>query len=244
MNVPRIIANVFGYDLVRISKYHPTIESHLQMLLSNMAIDVVLDVGANTGGFGKMLRKIGYQEHIVSFEPVKRSYDVLTMQSKGDRLWTAFNYALGAEQSEPSINVPKPDDFSSFLNVTTSAKEIWSDVFTSVDKETVRVECLDDVFPGIEKGLAGCHSIFLKMDTQGYDLEVLKGAKEVLTRIRGLQSEISMIPIYQGMPDYLESLTLFRQKGFELTGLYPVSRNKDTLGVVEMDCVMRRRDLS
>lgn len=244
MNVPRRVANLFGYDLVRISKYHPSIESHLQMLFRNMSIDVVLDVGANTGGFGKMLRKGGYQGHIVSFEPVKRSYDVLNMHAKNDRLWTVLNYALGAEQSELTINVPKADDFSSFLDVTTSAKEIWSDVFTSVDKETVQVECLDDVFPGIEEDLAGCHNIFLKMDTQGYDLEVLKGAREVIKRIRGLQSEISMIPIYQGMPDYIESLTLFRQKGFELTGLYPVSRNKDNLLVVEMDCVMRRRNPS
>jgi len=240
MNVPRSVANMFGYDLVRIAKYHPTIESHLRIMLEKLDIDLVLDVGANNGGYGRMLRKIGYAGQIVSFEPVQRCHDALVRQMEGDARWSAYRYALGERKTTLEINVPKSDDFSSFLDVTASAKEIWSDDFATVDKETVQVERLDDVFAGIVDAFPSCRNVFLKMDTQGYDLEVLKGAASVVPQIIGLQSEISMLPIYQGMPDYLESLTVFRKHGFEVTGLYPVSRDMDTLLVVEMDCVMRR----
>jgi hypothetical protein len=70
---------------------------------------------------------------------------------------------------------------------------------------------------------------------------VLEGAAECLPRIIALQSEISVIPIYDGMPDYITCLQTFREMGFELTGLYPVTRDRDTLVVVEFDCVMQRR---
>ncbi len=244
MNIPRRLANLFGYDLLRIVKYQPTIESHLPLLFKELKIDLVLDVGANNGGYGTMLRKIGYAGHIVSFEPVRRCHDALLERTKNDARWKAFRYALGSRKSELEINVPESDDFSSFLDVAPTARERWSAVFSSVARETVQVEMLDDLFAGIMEGCPGCRNIFLKLDTQGYDLEVLKGAQKVLPRIGGLQSEISLLPIYQGMPDYLESLRLFREHGFGVTGLYPVSRDRKTLQLVEMDCVMRRITLA
>jgi hypothetical protein len=42
------------------------------------------------------------------------------------------------------------------------------------------------------------------------------------------------------MPDYLESLATYTKAGFVMTGLYPVSRDKQTLALIELDCVMRR----
>lgn len=240
MNVARKLVGMFGYDLLRTSKYQPNIESHLRILFKSLAIDLVLDVGGNNGAYGRMLREMGYRGEIVSFEPVRRCYQSLVQHTKNDRHWSAHNYALGASKAEMTITVPESDDFSSFLDVAASAKETWSEVFAKVDKELVQVERLDDVVAGMGLGLPGGRNVFLKLDTQGYDLEVLKGAAEVVKHIKGMQSEISMVPIYQGMPDYLESLTCFRKLNFQVTGLYPVSRDKETLGIIEMDCVMRR----
>jgi hypothetical protein len=81
---------------------------------------------------------------------------------------------------------------------------------------------------------------YLKMDTQGFDLEVVRGAERVLPSVLGLQSEISVVPIYQQMPDYLTALATFKDLGFVLTGIYPVVRDKSTLAVTEFDCIMRR----
>ena len=101
------------------------------------------------------------------------------------------------------------------------------------------VKRLDDVFPEIISG-KNYTRVFLKMDTQGYDLKVLAGAAKVLEKVVALQSEISVMPLYEGMPDYIESLGTFKKVGFELTGLYPVSRDPESLTIIELDCVMRR----
>jgi hypothetical protein len=78
------------------------------------------------------------------------------------------------------------------------------------------------------------------MDTQGYDLEVLEGATGCLSSVLGLQSEIALKPIYEGMPDYLTALAKYNSLGFGITSTVPVSRDKD-MTVIEFDCLMVRR---
>ena len=82
--------------------------------------------------------------------------------------------------------------------------------------------------------------VFLKLDTQGFDLEVVKGAVESLDYVLGLQSELSLKPIYEDMPDYLNALREFRRHGFEVTGFYLITRDRKSLAAIEYDCVMCR----
>jgi hypothetical protein len=79
--------------------------------------------------------------------------------------------------------------------------------------------------------------IFLKMDTQGYDLHVFKGASKYYSKISCLLTEISFQPIYQKMSDHHEAIAFYEKKGFSVSGLYPVSRQKDS-SIIEMDCFM------
>ena len=78
------------------------------------------------------------------------------------------------------------------------------------------------------------------MDTQGYDHEVIKGTKNILTNMLGLQSELSVIPIYDNMPTYIESLTLYRNYNFEITAVFPISRDDRSLQLIEMDCILSK----
>jgi hypothetical protein len=80
----------------------------------------------------------------------------------------------------------------------------------------------------------------LKMDTQGYDLKVYRGAASSLGRVQAVVSELSFQPIYEGMPDYRQMLAEFESAGFAVSGLFPVSRNPD-LSLIEMDCVLVRQ---
>jgi len=82
-------------------------------------------------------------------------------------------------------------------------------------------------------------SLYLKLDTQGYDLEVLRGAGRSLERIAALQSEISFIPLYAGMPAWRESIERIEALGFAVSGIFAVSR-EPTLRLVEADCVFVR----
>ncbi|PIE57149.1 MAG: FkbM family methyltransferase [Desulfobulbus propionicus] len=241
MRVHRRIAQIFGYDLIHIKRNHPNIESHLKILFDFLNINVVFDVGANDGQFGNMIRENGYKGYIVSFEPVPVIYKNLESNSCDDLKWLTYNYALGSKNKNMEINVTRATGFSSFLDPNKYAKKIRGKEVPVTNKKIVEIKKLDDVFSEIISCLSVEKSnIFLKMDTQGYDLEVFKGARNVIDKIVALQSEISILPLYEGMTNYINTLTEYRKEGFEITGLYPVTRDNNTMFVVEMDCVMKR----
>ncbi len=108
------IAGYFGYSLIRKRK-SPTLESHLELILKSQQINLVIDVGANIGQFGKMLRKIGYTGEIVSFEPVDSTFRVLETTASNDVNWKVFKLALSDKNEEIYINTFKSSDFASIL---------------------------------------------------------------------------------------------------------------------------------
>jgi len=236
MKLHNKIAGVFGYELIKRRK-HPSSASHVINLIRRQSIDVVLDVGANSGQFGAMLRDGGYGGEIHSFEPVAQTFAALRQRAASDGAWHTHNLALGDVQGEQVINVSASSDLSSFLAPNAFGEQKYADIAVSAT-QTVLVERLD-AFLSARPELFADRNIFLKMDTQGYDLNVLRGADKVLDRIDVLLSELSLIPIYTDMPDYLEALRLYRDYGFVLTGLYPISRRED-FSVIEMDCMFIR----
>ena len=94
---------------------------------------------------------------------------------------------------------------------------------------------LDDATKGIDEP-----RVFLKMDTQGYDLATVRGAGDRLGELLGLQSEVSCVPIYDGMPRMTEQLDAYEAAGFAISAMFPVSRHRPTLRVIEFDVVMVR----
>jgi hypothetical protein len=105
--------------------------------------------------------------------------------------------------------------------------------------EQVTVKQLDSIFNEIVP--VSDPRVFLKLDTQGYDLEVLKGARQVMPLIHGLQSELSCKAIYSGMPGYIESLQFIDELGFVITDIYPLSHDKQDMSLLEFDCVFRKK---
>lgn len=239
MKLHKEFARLFGFELLHIRKDQPVLGSHLRQLFGKLGIDCVLDVGANQGQYGAMLRRIGYRGRIVSFEPVKESYAVLKARAARDSNWRTFNYALGAKAATREIHVTRSSVFASFLDPSEFSQAKFPESMPVTRNEKVKIRTLDEAFNEAADGM-GSPRVFLKMDTQGYDLEVFAGAKRSLERVRGLQTEISIQAIYKGMPDYIKSLSVYTQAGFVMSGLYPVSRDRDSLALIELDCVMRR----
>ena len=207
---------------------------HLIDLIRRLEINVFFDVGANRGFFSKHLRMSGYRGHLFSFEPIPEDYERIRALAANDPRWTVCGYALGAESGRKSLQINLSGDetvLSSFLPLKGQ----------SSDSRIVPVEIrrLDEVLPKLIAAI-GSPRIFLKMDTQGFDSQVFEGAGACLDQIMGLQSEISVVPLYDGMPHYTESLARYERFGFELTNLFVVNRTRDGR-VVEYDCVMARR---
>lgn len=234
------LAEGFGYDLIKRQRNHDTLESHLRNLFDLLQVNCVIDVGANEGQFGVTLRHLGYRGRIVSFEPVGSTFEILAAKCEADPDWLAHRCALGDRNGRMTINVPKGSLLSSFLKPSNYGldRSDWASVAYT---ETVEVKCLDDVFEGLVAGIENPR-VYLKLDTQGFDLKVVQGGRRSLDAIRGMQSEISMIPIYDGMPDHVQALSRFRDLGFVVTGFYPVARDRKNLAVIEFDCVLRRAE--
>ena len=234
------ISRFFGYDIVplREMKDHD-FALHLGAVLAQQDIDCILDVGANVGQYYDFLRdKVLYEGPIVSFEPVSRNIDRLRERARCDSAWHIEAYALGAVQGSLPINVMVSDQFSSFLEPDHSRVHDLGGLNAPCHVETVAVRTLDAVLPALRERL-GFERPYLKLDTQGFDMEVLEGGRDSLATVQALQTEASVIGIYKGMPTYRETIRYLGERGFDLSGLYPVGRDS-SLRLVEFDCVMIR----
>jgi len=228
------LARLFGYELIN-SKKQPALFPHLLRILKQCSVNVVLDVGANHGQFARDLRKAGYRGEIHSFEPVTGSFEIIKQLSKNDPGWHVHKLALGDTNASKDIHVFGASELSSFLAANEfGAKRL--DGMEQTHKESVQVSTLDDFLTGNDLNQPG-QKIFLKMDTQGFDLNVFKGAQKSLDFIVGMLSELSFQPIYTDMPTYSQVLNAYEQAGYKTTGLFPVVRNAN-LTLVEMDCVL------
>lgn len=216
---------------------------HLKRLLRTQSVDCVFDVGANRGQFHDLLRtEVGFGGWVVSFEPIPELCGELQARSQSDPRWRVLNYALGATTGLADLKVAELTDLSSFLPFQ-KGDGLAFPASTAVSRiQNVEVRRLDELFGGVAAEL-GFGRPYLKMDTQGFDLEVIKGAGNVVRRFVGLQSEMSVIPLYEGMPSYRESLRAFEAVGFELSGMFPVTIDK-IMRLVEFDCVMINRELA
>lgn len=205
---------------------------HLRKLLHLLKVNYVLDVGANCGQFAGELRKIGYGGHIISFEPSRQVFLQLREVFKCDPKWSGYQMALGAEEGIMNLHVVP------HLTVMSSLLEM-QDNWPALTVEQVEVRRLDRLLPSILSDVAAPR-IFLKMDTQGYDLKVFEGARDCLISICGLQSELSIQPLYQEMPHYLEALSVYENAGFELFNMTVASRIAQG-GLQEVNCFMKRK---
>lgn len=198
-------------------------------------ITVVYDVGANTGQYGEYLRHSGYEGRIVSFEPVRSVYEELTRRIGDDPGWEAHNCGLGAAAATATITVARSTVFSSLLPVREAAAQFDTDV-TPARQEEIAVATLDSFAAG-RAGQRG----FLKMDTQGFEQQVLAGARDTLPGLAGIQMELPVIHLYEGVWTMTEAIGFMSGSGFVLSQATAVNyHSKDPCAVVEFDCVFRR----
>lgn len=238
MNLLRALANRLGYDLFRHAR-QARIETHLAALLPHLGINVVVDAGANVGQYGRNLRALGYRGRIISYEPLAEVHRALEQAARGDDTWITRPMALGREAGRATIRMSPDTSWSSLRGFSDYGKRRFTEQDRDATTEEIEVVRLDADLPALIADIADPR-IYLKMDTQGFDLEVFGGAEGVLAHIQGLQSEVAFQQIYDEVPNYRTALETFEDAGFAVTGLFSVKRDRKTLHMIEMDCVMRR----
>lgn len=236
MQIHHKIAHSLGYDLVRHKRSHEKYLHHLPKLLEKYQINTVIDVGANIGQFATNLRSAGFNGRIISFEPLKSCFELLLSKSTKDPLWDCYNFALGEKNLKQDITVPKGSDFSSFYKTNDYAHHLFPKELDNIQYETVEIKKFSDwINQNLQIFEKRC---FLKLDTQGYDLSVIKGAESYLERFYGLSTELAFKKLYDGIPDYLETLNFLQAKGFNVSGIFTITRDQKTLELVESDAVL------
>ena len=227
---------------LEVSRTRPNLIDFLQ----SRSIDCVLDVGANIGQFGRSLRNRGYTGRIISFEPISEVYQLLVQEVRGDVLWETKNLAIGDRCGPATINIGSNSALSSFLS---ASEVVPSDrVHSFKDRnETVAVTTLDEI--GAE--ISG--NVFLKSDTQGFERQVLEGAKTLLSRLRGVQLELPIVHAYRGTWTLPQAIEYMHENGFVISQIHPVafctnllpdkaSLLPDKASLWEVDAIFRRLD--
>lgn len=223
-----------GYDLHR---FAPVVfpEAQYAKLLQAKGIDLVLDVGANTGQFASRLRHIGYRGRIVSFEPLRAARQQLLAVSAGDGQWTvADRAALGDRDGEVEVNVSEDSVNSSILEALHTQLES-APAARHVGKERVPLRRLDEI--AAPYLAPGCVTL-LKIDTQGFEDRVLDGAAGILPRIAGVHVELSLVPLYAGQKLFPEMLARLRELGFEVWALWPAFVDAKSGRLLQVDATL------
>lgn len=181
------------------------------------AIDTVLDIGANVGQYSALLRSSGYRGRIVSVEPLQDAFAELSRRSAKDANWQVINSAVGAEPGTTVINV-SANSYSSSLLTMTSTHEAAAPDSAMVGQQEVSVRTVRDIVA--ELGIDPARTL-LKVDTQGFEPEVLDGAGELLSEFAAVQLELSSVELYEGQQLFMPIAARLLGNGFEIWSLDP-----------------------
>ena len=225
-----------GFELSRFSVEQSENARFISML-STHNVNLIFDIGANAGQFGVLLRKIGFDGKIISFEPLSDAREILLNISKNDPLWQiALQTAIGEENGEIEIQIAGNSQSSSVLDMLDTHVRAAPDS-KYIGKEKVALRTLDSIAPNYMDS----NSIaFIKIDTQGYETQVMNGAKKLMSQIVGLQVEISLVPLYKGQCLFDEMLKKLKKDGFELWSISPVFSDPNTAQLLQVDATFFR----
>ncbi len=226
----------FGYDLHR---YLPesSPDAQVQALLTGFAPDLVLDIGANSGQYGRSLRALGHAGRIVSFEPLAAAHAALLATSAGDPGWTiAPRAAIGDHEGLISINIAGNSASSSLLPMLGSHRDAAPHA-NYIGTEMVPITRLDRAAPA---HIGSAAQIHVKIDTQGYETQVLAGGTATIAAAASIQIEMSLTPLYEGQATYEALMADLAARGLVLWGLWPGFADPATGRILQAEALWAR----
>jgi FkbM family methyltransferase len=229
----RRLARRLGYEVRQFTPLR-SFAAARRALFERRAIDVVIDVGANAGQYGDLLRREGYTGRLVSLEPLAEPFAALRRRAQDDGAWTALQVAASDTDGDVVLHVTEDTRSASLLrrNQRFGATPGWAP--RGQERATARrlAGLVDELLRPGERP-------YLKIDVQGYERQVIDGAGEALARFEGLELELSVLSLYEGQTSLSEMLPLLAERGFRPLSLEPILLDDDGL-LVELDGVFAR----
>lgn len=195
---------------------------HSQVITKDVlaSLDMFYDVGANVGQFSAYLRCLGLTQPIVAFEPLPTPFAKLAGLSNYFTNSYFYNVALGSSRCRASIYIAEPNDCSSLLPLSDLQTEYFNTKIAAVTS-TIEVHTLHDYL-----SLHPCKNGFLKIDVQGFELEVLQGVDKLSDFFEYVYVESSFVELYRDQPLFTDIFKLLEHHQFKLCGLYNPQTNK------------------
>ena len=230
----QVVKKVFLSLGFRIERYFPERDI---LIPKNIELDIFFDVGANVGSYVEQIRKQGYLGKVVSFEPTSAAHKVLLSQSLKDGNWSVYERcALGDKNGTIKINV----SLNSYSSSVLSMSQLHLDAAPGsefVSQESVPIFRISDVW---KSKFSQYRKVGLKIDVQGFELDVLAGAIEILHFIEFIQIEMSLAQVYEGQSLYTDVDSLLRSYGFFLWKVLPGFCNPQTGQLLQFDGIYVR----
>ncbi len=220
-------------------KPHKTREGKIALTMKAHGIDTVLDIGANKGIMAETLRANGFAGDIISVEPLPSLQPTLQAKAARDPRWTALPpLALGENNGETLINLSEADDLSSILPPAQAM--LCALPKTQVIKSvTVPMKTLDTLYEELD--LSG-KKVFAKIDTQGYEMRILRNAENALKHLTGLHVEMSLLELYEGETLFDEVIAFLKARGFMPYMLFDTTFSRDLGRQLQLDGIFYRQE--
>ena len=227
------ITSIFGYKFKK-TKWLYEKNINLIKSINKNNINSIIDVGANSGQFAEEVFKNGFNGNILSFEPLKLEHSFLLnkkIKMKKYHWEIAERCGLGSLEKKLNINISGMRQSSSVLDISEIHTNLYPDS-VNIGKEEIDIFPLDNFY---NKIINMKKNILLKIDTQGYELEILKGAKKTLDYIDAIYAEVSLVELYKNQPLYDEILDYIKKGGFSVWSVDRAVGNKATGQTYQLD---------
>jgi FkbM family methyltransferase len=210
-------ARIIKSYAARLSSDSADAHKKLMLLVAELGIETIIDIGANVGQFGIDIRNAGFKGQIISYEPIGSIFEDLKKTSEKFPPWKVFKEGLGEAGSYEKINISGNDGLSSsFLEM----KDVHLKNFPNskfVGSEFVKITTLDDEINRMDIDPT---KVLLKIDAQGFEAYVLKGAQKNLAKIPLSYIELSLYPLYENEKPFLVILNFLDTRGHQLVEIF------------------------
>jgi FkbM family methyltransferase len=171
---------------------------------------VVYDIGANVGTWSLLVKALFPQVQVQAFEPIEKHQIKFLENTRYLNNIQLHNIALGSEEGSAIVKITDFSDASSMLELSEEGKCRWN--LNKVDEKKVQLSTLDS---WVIKNQIPWPDI-IKMDVQGYEIEVLKGSSQCLKHAKAVFSEVSFQEFYQRQALFHNLVTYMAEHGFKI----------------------------
>lgn len=203
--------------------------------LHKLEISTVIDIGANIGEFTGIFNELFSGAAIHAFEPLPECFEKLNDRFGKFPNIKIYNIGLGSSRGELAINQSSHDPASSFREMEDLHKENYPHSSDSV-KLKVPIFPLDDIL----KSTTLDDNIFIKIDVQGFEDEVIRGGMKTFGKAKVIIVESSYQKLYKDEPLFHGIYSLIQPLGFEFMGCLKQSEFKLDESYLQGDCIFVR----